>query len=321
MKVLITGGTGTLGRALVKLLLEDLDAEIESIRILSRNEFNQAQMRAEYADDYRMRFLLGDVRDLGRVRKAARDTDWIIHAAALKRAEFGQYEPEEFVKTNVLGSQNVITAAIEEARLGGNISKVTLVSSDKACSPALLYGTSKMLAEGLFCTANYSQGTRYPVFSSVRYGNVIGSTGSVIPLYQKLKAEGKPFPVTDISMTRFAMTIEAAARFVYERTKKASPGYIAVPKLPALNILDIVGAFDQDDYSIIGMRPGEKLDEILISREELSRVIEREDYYMIRPHQPLGGDDLHPSTSLTAEYSSATAPKLTVGEIKELIDA
>ncbi len=205
--ILITGGTGSLGKALVKFLLQN--TKVRRIAIFSRDELKQLQMRTEFMDDERLRWFIGDVRDFERLKRALHGVDFVIHAAALKQVDTGEYNPMEFIKTNVMGSQNLIDAAIESG-----VQRVVALSTDKASSPINLYGATKLTADKLFIAANnygFSYGT---TFSVVRYGNVIGSRGSVIPFFKEIAKEGKPIPITDLRMTRFLISIEQAVVFV-----------------------------------------------------------------------------------------------------------
>jgi UDP-N-acetylglucosamine 4,6-dehydratase len=207
--VLITGGTGSLGKALVSQLLTN--RTVRRIAVFSRDELKQHNMRAEFGDDSRLRWFIGDVRDLERLKRAFHGVDYVIHAAALKQVDTGEYNPMEFIKTNVLGSQNVIDAAIETG-----VKRVVALSTDKASSPINLYGATKLTADKLFVAANNYGHTYGTTFSVVRYGNVMGSRGSVIPFFQQLASEGKTLPITDFRMTRFWISIEHAVKFVLD---------------------------------------------------------------------------------------------------------
>lgn len=248
--VLITGGSGFLARALVEKLLAD---KCPRICIYSRNEYSQARMRAEYKDNPKLRWFIGDVRDVDRLERAMQSVHTVIHAAALKRIEVGQYNPEEMVKTNVYGSMNVITAA----RRAG-IEKVLLVSSDKAFCPVSPYGQSKAMAESLFLTANDPQ--YGPRFSVVRYGNVAGSTGSVIPTWRAQIAAGERVRVTSTACTRFWMGREEAAKLVVDTLVSMAGGEVAIPDLPAFQLGDLVLAM-RAQCDVVGLNQWEKLHE------------------------------------------------------------
>ena len=273
--VLITGGTGSFGRALTKRLLK---SNARRIAILSRDELKQFEMKNELRDD-RLRYFLGDIRDSSRLDIALHGVDYVVHAAALKQVDTGEYNPMEFVKTNVVGSQNVIDACIRN-----NVKKIVALSTDKASSPINLYGATKLTADKLFSAANnYSQGYG-TLFSVVRYGNVMGSRGSVIPLFRQLAKEGKPFPITDKRMTRFWITIDQAVDFVLESFEIMSGGELFVPKIPSMKIMDLAHAVKNDfNYKEIGIRPGEKLHEEMISADDSRRTIELTNRFVVSP--------------------------------------
>jgi UDP-N-acetylglucosamine 4,6-dehydratase/5-epimerase len=273
--VLITGGTGSFGRALTKRLLK---SHARRIAILSRDELKQFEMKNELRDD-RLRYFVGDIRDSSRLDIALHGVDYVVHAAALKQVDTGEYNPMEFVKTNVVGSQNVIDACIRNS-----VKKIVALSTDKASSPINLYGATKLTADKLFSAANnYSQGYG-TLFSVVRYGNVMGSRGSVIPLFRQLAIEGKPFPITDKRMTRFWITIDQAVEFVLESFEIMSGGELFVPKIPSMKIMDLAHAVKSDFvYEEIGIRPGEKLHEEMISADDSRRTIELTNRFVVSP--------------------------------------
>lgn len=275
--VLITGGTGSLGKALVQYLLKE--TEVRRIAIFSRDELKQQHLRIQFQDDPRLRWFLGDVRDLDRLKRAFHGVDFVIHAAALKQVDTGEYNPMEFVKTNVLGSQNVIDASID-----AGVKRLVALSTDKASSPINLYGATKLTADKLFVAANnYSQayGT---FFAVVRYGNVMGSRGSVIPFFQKIAAEGKPLPVTDLRMTRFWISIDSAVKFVIDSLEMMTGGELYVPRIPSMKIIDLAHAVAPDsELEEIGMRPGEKLHEEMISADDSRRTIILENRFVVTP--------------------------------------
>lgn len=275
--VLITGGTGSLGKALVTNLLAN--TKVRRIVIFSRDELKQHHMRAEFSDDPRLRWFIGDVRDLERLKRAFHNVDFVFHAAALKQVDTGEYNPMEFIKTNVLGSQNVIDAAIETG-----VSKVVALSTDKASSPINLYGATKLTADKLFIAANNYSFTYGTTFCVVRYGNVMGSRGSVIPFFRRLAEEGKPLPITDLRMTRFWISIEDAVKFVLDSLKIMTGGELYVPIIPSMKIADLARAFDPSAKLIeIGMRPGEKLHEEMISADDSRRTIILENRFVVLP--------------------------------------
>jgi UDP-N-acetylglucosamine 4,6-dehydratase len=275
--VLITGGTGSLGKALVAYLLAE--TKVRRIAILSRDELKQHHLRIQFQDDPRLRWFLGDVRDLDRLKRAFHGVDYVIHAAALKQVDTGEYNPMEFIKTNILGSQNVIDASID-----AGVKRVVALSTDKASSPINLYGATKLTADKLFVAANNYSFAYETIFSVVRYGNVMGSRGSVIPFFQKIAAQGKPLPITDLRMTRFWISIESAVRFVIDSLEMMTGGELYVPRIPSMKIIDLAYAVAPDaKLEEIGMRPGEKLHEEMISADDSRRTIILENRYVVTP--------------------------------------
>ncbi|MDO8646042.1 MAG: UDP-N-acetylglucosamine 4,6-dehydratase (inverting) [Candidatus Planktophila sp.] len=275
--VLITGGTGSLGKSLVEYLLKE--TKIRRIAIFSRDELKQQHLRIQFQDDPRLRWFLGDVRDLDRLKRAFHGVDYVIHAAALKQVDTGEYNPMEFVKTNVLGSQNVIDASID-----AGVKRVVALSTDKASSPINLYGATKLTADKLFVAANNYSFAYGTTFSVVRYGNVMGSRGSVIPFFQAIAAQGKPLPVTDLRMTRFWISIESAVKFVMDSLDIMEGGELYVPKIPSMKITDLARAVAPNAKLVeIGMRPGEKLHEEMISADDSRRTIILENRYVVTP--------------------------------------
>lgn len=275
--VLITGGTGSLGKSLVKHLLQE--THVRRIAILSRDELKQQHLRAQFQDDPRLRWFLGDVRDLDRLKRAFHGVDYVIHAAALKQVDTGEYNPMEFIKTNVLGSQNVIDASID-----AGVKRVVALSTDKASSPINLYGATKLTADKLFIAANNYSFTYGTTFSVVRYGNVMGSRGSVIPFFQEIAAQGRPLPITDLRMTRFWISIEAAVKFVIDSLEMMNGGELYVPKIPSMKIIDLANAIAPGvELEEIGMRPGEKLHEEMISADDSRRTIILESRFVVMP--------------------------------------
>lgn len=274
--ILITGGTGSFGRAFVARLLK---SRVARIAILSRDELKQFDMRKSLPPDERLRFFVGDIRDLTRLVTALHNIDFVVHAAALKQVDTGEYNPMEFVKTNVLGSQNVI-----EGCISAGVKKVIALSTDKASSPINLYGATKLTADKLFVAANnYSQGYG-TAFSVVRYGNVIGSRGSVIQVFDRLIAEGKPLPITDERMTRFWIPISQAVEFVLDSFNIMSGGELYVPKIPSMRIIDLARAMSPNAaLQIVGIRPGEKLHEEMISIDDSRRTVELKNRFVVNP--------------------------------------
>ena len=275
--VLITGGTGSLGKSLVEYLLNE--SQVRRIAVFSRDELKQQCMRQHFQDNPRLRWFLGDVRDIERLKRALHKVDYVIHAAALKQVDTGEYNPMEFIKTNVLGSQNLIDAAIETG-----VKRVVALSTDKASSPINLYGATKLTADKLFVAANNYSHSYGTFFSVVRYGNVMGSRGSVIPSFQQLASQGKPLPITDLRMTRFWISIESAVKFVIDSLEMMTGGELYVPKIPSIKIIDLAHAVAPDaKLEEIGMRPGEKLHEEMISADDSRRTIILENRYVVTP--------------------------------------
>jgi UDP-N-acetylglucosamine 4,6-dehydratase len=275
--VLITGGTGSLGKSLIEFLLKE--TKVRRIAIFSRDELKQQHMRIEFQDDPRLRWFLGDVRDLDRLKRALHGVDYVIHAAALKQVDTGEYNPMEFIKTNVLGSQNVIDAAID-----AGVKRVVALSTDKASSPINLYGATKLTADKLFVAANNYSFTYGTTFSVVRYGNVMGSRGSVIPFFKELASQGKPLPITDLRMTRFWISIENAVKFVIDSLEIMTGGELYVPRIPSMKIIDLAHAVSPESkLEEIGMRPGEKLHEEMISADDSRRTVILKNRFVVTP--------------------------------------
>lgn len=279
-RLLVTGGTGSFGRMFIK---EILKKDPKEIVVFSRDEDKQGAMRRDYNGNSKLRFILGDVRDKRSVREVMRGVDVVIHAAALKWIPEVERNVWEGVKTNVVGAQNIIEAARDE-----NIEKVVALSTDKAVEPVNAYGMAKALQERLITTANlYDTNTR-TVFVSTRYGNVLGSRGSVVPLFKSLLEQGKPLTVTDPEMTRFLLTLEQSVQLVLEALEEGVGGEVFVRKMPAHTVGDLVEVMVQEygkkaKVEEIGIRPGEKMHEVLISEAESARTIEKDDYYIILP--------------------------------------
>jgi UDP-N-acetylglucosamine 4,6-dehydratase len=275
--VLITGGTGSLGKTLVQYLLSE--TKVRRIAIFSRDELKQHDLRIDFKDDPRLRWFLGDIRDLDRLKRAFHGVDFVIHAAALKQVDTGEYNPMEFIKTNVLGSQNVIDASID-----AGVKRVVALSTDKASSPINLYGATKLTADKLFVAANNYSHTYGTTFSVVRYGNVMGSRGSVIPFFKDLAGQGKPLPITDLRMTRFWISIEDAVKFVIDSLEMMTGGELYVPRIPSMKIVDLAHAVSADSkLEEIGMRPGEKLHEEMISADDSRRTIILDNRFVVTP--------------------------------------
>ncbi len=321
-KILITGGTGSLGQALTKRLLK---SDIDTIRIFSRNENKQVVMESEFQDK-RLRFLIGDVRDEERLKTALEDVDIVFHAAALKHVPVIEYNPFESIKTNVIGSQNVIDACLRQ-----NVEKAVCVGTDKAVSPLNTYGATKLLMEKLFATANnYLNAEKHKTqFIAVRYGNVVGSSGSVIPKFIEQVKNNKKITITDPNMTRFSITMEQALDFVLDSTINGKKSEIYVPKLRAYTIVDvknaIVDILGDTDSEIVGIRPGEKIHEILINQDEIRYSWDIGDKYMIsnpRRDESVvkeGYNENIQKIEGMKTYSSDIVEKIPMGELKDII--
>jgi len=273
---LVIGGTGSFGQKFVEIALKENNPDV--IRIFSRGELLQQEMRQRFNDDERLRFFIGDVRDRERVYRAMNGVDIVVSAAALKQVPTCEYNPIEAVRTNIEGAMNVIDAAIDN-----NVRSLVAISSDKAVWPVNLYGATKMVMEKLFIQANVYSGYRETRFSCVRYGNVIGSRGSIIPIFLDQKKTGK-LTITDERMTRFWITLEQGVRFVIDCIDKMRGGEIFIPKIPSMKLVDLADAIAPDTArEIIGIRPGEKLNEVLLTQEEARHTVEFDGYFAIEP--------------------------------------
>lgn len=274
--ILITGGTGSFGKEFVKMTLDQFNPK--KLIIYSRDEMKQWEMSKNYTADNRVRFFLGDIRDRERLYRAVSDVDFVVHAAAIKIVPTAEYNPFECIKTNIDGAMNLIDACIDN-----KISKVIALSTDKACNPVNLYGASKLASDKLFVAGNYYSGNEGTKFSIVRYGNVMGSRGSVIPFFYSIKEQGA-LPVTDNRMTRFMITLPQGVKLVWHAFSDMLGGEIYVKKIPSMGILDIVKAVSPNaEIKLIGIRPGEKLHEQMISGEDSNTTYEYEEFYKILP--------------------------------------
>jgi len=320
--VLITGGTGSFGRQYVRTILERYQPR--RIVVYSRDELKQFEMQQEFKSP-QMRWFIGDVRDLARLRQAMRGVDYVIHAAALKQVPASEYNPMECIKTNVHGAENVITAAIDSG-----VDKVIALSTDKAANPINLYGASKLASDKLFVAANNMTGGLRITLSVVRYGNVVGSRGSVVPYFNKLIAEGaKKLPITDERMTRFWITLQQGVDFVLDCFERMHGGEIFVPRIPSIRIVDLAKAMAPKlGTEVVGIRPGEKLHEVMCPADDSHLTLEFDDHYLIKPtivfHKPetdyacnLKGQRGRPVPQ-GFEYNSGTNKRfLSVEEIRE----
>jgi len=275
--ILVTGGTGSFGRAFVRHALDQLNPR--RIIVFSRDELKQWEVRQLFGDDPRLRFFLGDVRDRSRLVRAMHRVDYVVHAAALKQVDSGEYNPWEFVQTNVIGSQNVIEAAIDSG-----VKRVVALSTDKASSPINLYGATKLTADKLFINGNHYAAAYDTRFSVVRYGNVMGSRGSIIPKFKALHAAGESLPITDLRCTRFLITLPQAVEFVVDSFELMTGGELYVPRIPSMKVTDLAEAIAPGaKMHDVGLRPGEKLHEEMISPEEGRRALAIGDRFVLQP--------------------------------------
>ena len=275
--ILITGGTGSFGKAFLETLLTQHNPR--RVVIFSRDELKQYEMKQKWGDDLRVRFFLGDIRDLERLTIAMYGVDYVVHAAALKHVDTAEYNPMEYVKTNILGSENVIQAA-----MAAGVKKVVALSTDKASSPVNLYGATKLTADKLFISSNHYSYARGTSFAVVRYGNVMGSRGSVIPFFRKLAEAKSPIPITDFRMTRFWITLPQAVDFVIDSFTDMQGGELYVPRIPSMRVTDLAEAVAPGaPLEEIGIRPGEKLHEEMISTEDARRAVRRNDRFVVMP--------------------------------------
>lgn len=321
--ILITGGSGSFGHHFIQHILNT--SKPKKVIVYSRDELKQFNMQQRFRQR-EMRFFIGDVRDKSRLITATKEVDYIVHAAALKQVPAAEYNPQECIKTNIDGAQNVIDAAI-----ANKVSRVIALSTDKAANPVNLYGATKLASDKLFVAANNISGATGPRFSVVRYGNVVGSRGSVVPFFMKLVKEGcKRLPVTHPEMTRFWITLSQGVKFVEDSFKRMQGGEIFVPKIPSVRILDLVEAVSgSKDYEIVGIRPGEKIHEMMVPEETSHHSIEFDDHFVIKPPIIFFDKNIDYLTNRLGEqgknvtpgfeYHSGTNPHfLTVEQLREL---
>jgi len=320
--VLVTGGTGSFGKRFVKLLLEKYKPR--RLVVFSRDELKQFEMSQEL-DAPNLRYFIGDVRDEARLRRAFQGIDLVIHAAALKQVPAAEYNPIECIMTNVMGAENVINVAIDSG-----VKKVVALSTDKAVNPINLYGATKLCADKLFIAANNLSGSDGTRFSNVRYGNVIGSRGSVVPFFKKLRETGT-IPITDPRMTRFWITLDQGAQFVARCVGMLNGGETFVAKLPSMQITDLAEAIAPGcKQEIVGIRPGEKLHEVMVPSEEARHTIELDDFFVIKGEQVpdrsegnpnLYGGQVGTPVDETFHYASNTNDEwLSVDQLRAVID-
>ena len=315
--ILVTGGTGSFGKKFVEIMLREYHPA--KLIIFSRDELKQHEMRTGGFNHPSLRYFIGDVRDLERLRRAMHGVDIVVHAAALKQVPACEYNPMEAIKTNILGSGNVIEAALDS-----NVKKVVALSTDKAVNPINLYGATKLAAEKLFVQSNAYAGGTATRFSCVRYGNVVGSRGSVIPIFLKQRQNGK-LTITDELMTRFWLTLEQGVRFVIRCSEQMHGGEVFVPKIPSTRIVDLARVIaPQAEFEVIGIRPGEKLHEVLIHEDEARSTVELRDMFVVQPSAELWfGHDWQENGRLLPDgyrYASDTNIEwLTLDQIREIV--
>lgn len=315
--ILVTGGTGSFGQKFTEIALKEHNPK--AIRIFSRGEFLQQEMNQKFNDDARLRFFIGDVRDRNRVYRAISGVDIVIHAAALKQVPTCEYNPIEAVRTNVEGTANVIDAAIDM-----NVNKVIAISTDKAVHPVNLYGATKLVAEKLIIQGNIYAGGKGTKFCCVRYGNVVGSRGSVIPLFLEQRKNGV-ITITDKRMTRFWITLEQGARFVIDCIGRMEGGEVFIPKIPSMKIMELADVVAKKaERKIVGIRPGEKVNEILLAEEEARNSIEHDNYFVVkRGTLPLSEDKLKDARPLPDGFTYTSDNNswwLTKDELKKMIE-
>lgn len=317
--ILVTGGTGSFGKVFVRHVLDHLAPS--RVAILSRDELKQYELRSELGNDPRLRWFIGDVRDAGRLSRAFHGVDAVVHAAAMKQVDTAEYNPFECLATNVLGAENVINAAID-----AGVGRVVALSTDKASSPVNLYGASKLCSDKLFVAGNHYAGHSPTRFAVVRYGNVMGSRGSVVPLFRRLAPTGR-LPITDERMTRFWITLGQAVQFVIDSFDRMQGGEIFVPRIPSTTIVDMARVIAPDaELDVVGIRPGEKLHEEMISEDDARRTFAFDDYFVIAPVLSAWADALPQTTGKAVPegfaYRSDTNDRwLDVEGLRELLDA
>ena len=315
--ILVTGGTGSFGKKFIEIILNEYNPG--KMIIFSRDELKQHEMRQSGFQDERLRYFIGDVRDYDRLRRAFDGVDYVVHAAALKQVPACEYNPMEAVKTNILGSSNVIDAALD-----AKVEKVIALSTDKAVNPINLYGATKLAAEKLFIQSNAYAGGKKTRFSCVRYGNVVGSRGSVVPLFIRQREHGV-VTVTDERMTRFWISLEQGVRFVIRCLTEMHGGEVFVPKIPSMKVSDLAKAMAPEaEINYIGIRPGEKLHEVLISEDEARSVIEMKDMFVVQPAEAYWFGRYWESKGKTIDdgfryVSNKNENWLTVAQIKKII--
>ncbi|MFH0068461.1 UDP-N-acetylglucosamine 4,6-dehydratase (inverting) [Peribacillus sp. NPDC056705] len=313
--ILVTGGTGSFGQKFVRKVLT---MDVKKVIVFSRDELKQYEMAQDFSDP-RIRFFIGDVRDKERLIRAFDGVDIVVHAAALKHVGVCEYNPFEAIKTNIHGAQNIIEAAIDKG-----VAKVIALSTDKAVSPVNLYGATKLASDKLFVAANSYVGMNKTRFAVVRYGNVVGSRGSVVPFFKKVKATGT-LPITDERMTRFWITLDQGVQFVIDNLGRMKGGEIFIPKIPSMKVTDLASAIAPEcKVEVIGIRPGEKLHEAMITEDDARRTLDLGTYYVIQPEFPWwteeaakGGKPLPEGFSYV---SNTNVQWLSIDELRQLVN-
>lgn len=324
--ILITGGTGSFGKKFIEMIFGNYDPE--RVIILSRDEFKQSQVKNMFSEKLtgeqmkKLRFFIGDVRDKERLYRAFKGVDYVIHAAAMKQVPASEYNPTEAIKTNINGAMNIIDAALD-----CNVKKVVALSTDKAVNPINLYGGTKLVSDKLFVSANAYSGKEGTIFSVVRYGNVAGSRGSVIPFFKKLLDHGETkLPITDLNMTRFWITLEEGVELVFKALKESRGGETYISKIPSFKITDLANAMNPEGEIVeIGIREGEKLDEVMVTKDDSRTTFEYDKHYIVYPNFEWwnveeyfapGGESIEPGF----EYNSRTNTEwLSVNDLKSAL--
>jgi UDP-N-acetylglucosamine 4,6-dehydratase len=318
--ILITGGTGSFGKKFTQIVLEEY--KLKKLVIFSRDELKQFEMSQRWSPNkYPIQYVLGDVRDKERLASVFRDVDYVIHAAALKQVPAAENNPSEYIKTNVMGAINIIDTA-----LFNNVKKVIALSTDKACNPINLYGATKLCSDKLFVATNAYKGLNTTQFAVVRYGNVLGSRGSVVPFFKERAKTGK-LPITDSRMTRFWITLDQAVHFVIKTLELVKGGEIFVPRIPSMRIIDLAKAIAPNcKHEIVGIRPGEKIHECLVGEDDARNTVEFSECYIIQPNTQIREELFlnNGKGKLCSDGFTYTSDKntdwMTVEELKKLID-
>lgn len=295
--VLVTGGTGSFGKKFVRHILDN--SKVGKIIVFSRDELKQYEMAQGYEEESRIRFFIGDVRDRERLYRAFNGVDYIVHAAALKHVPIAEYNPIEAIKTNVDGAQNIIDAAIDRG-----VKRIIALSTDKACAPINLYGATKLVSDKLFVAANAYSGAADTRFAVVRYGNVVGSRGSVVPFFKRLAQETTgPIPITDERMTRFWITLDQGVEFVVSSLEQMHGGELFVPKIPSMKVIDLAEAVAPGrEMQIVGIRPGEKIHEDMISSTDARVTVDMGKYFVVQPEQDWWKNDRYKGKAVPDEF-------------------